>query len=66
MGKESCNTVSFEYLITFLHKIKLLLFQYVVESTAELVKFLFFFLRKISSELTSATNPPLFAEEDWP
>ena len=24
------------------------------------------FLRKISSELTSATNPPLFAEEDWP
>ena len=26
----------------------------------------FFFLRKISPELTSATNPPLFAEEDWP
>ena len=25
-----------------------------------------FFLRKISSELTSAANPPLFAEEDWP
>ena len=25
----------------------------------------FFFLRKISPELT-ATNPPLFAEEDWP
>ena len=25
-----------------------------------------FFLRKISPELTSATNPPLFAEEDWP
>ena len=26
------------------------------------------FLRKISPELTSATNPPLlfFAEEDWP
>ena len=24
------------------------------------------FLRKISSELTSAPNPPLFAEEDWP
>ena len=26
----------------------------------------FFFLRKISSELTSAANPPLLAEEDWP
>ena len=24
------------------------------------------FLRKISPELTSATNPPLFDEEDWP
>ena len=27
---------------------------------------LFFFFRKISPELTSAANPPLFAEEDWP
>ena len=27
---------------------------------------LFFFLRKISPELTSAANPSLFAEEDWP
>ena len=26
--------------------------------------FFFFFLRKISPELTSAANPPLFAEED--
>ena len=26
----------------------------------------FFFLRKISPELTSAANPPFFAEEDWP
>ena len=26
----------------------------------------FFFLRKITPELTSAANPPLFAEEDWP
>ena len=25
-----------------------------------------FFLRKISLELTSATSPPIFAEEDWP
>ena len=25
-----------------------------------------FYLRKISSELTSAANPLLFAEEDWP
>ena len=25
----------------------------------------FFFLRKISPEVTSAANPPLFAEEDW-
>ena len=24
------------------------------------------FLRTISPELTSAANPPLFAEEDWP
>ena len=28
--------------------------------------FIFIFLRKISPELPSATNPPLFAEEDWP
>ena len=28
--------------------------------------FVFFFLRKITLELTSAANPPLFAEEDWP
>ena len=27
--------------------------------------FSFFFLN-ISRELTSAANPPLFAEEDWP
>ena len=26
----------------------------------------FFFLRKISPELTFTANPPLFAEEDWP
>ena len=26
----------------------------------------FFFLRKISPELTPVANPPLFAEEDWP
>ena len=26
----------------------------------------FVFLRKISPELTSAANLPLFAEEDWP
>ena len=26
----------------------------------------FFFLRKISPELTSAANPPLCAEEAWP
>ena len=25
-----------------------------------------FFLRKISPELTSSANPPLFAEEAWP
>ena len=28
--------------------------------------FCFVFLKKISPELTSAANPPLFAEEDWP
>ena len=26
----------------------------------------FFFLRKINPKLTSAANPPLYAEEDWP
>ena len=26
----------------------------------------FFFSKKISPELTSMANPPLFAEEDWP
>ena len=31
----------------------------------KLYLFSFFFLRKISPELT-ATNPPLFADEDWP
>ena len=30
------------------------------------VLFCFFLLRKISPELTSAANSPLFAEEDWP
>ena len=28
--------------------------------------FFFFFLRNIDPELTSAANPPLVAEEDWP
>ena len=27
---------------------------------------IYLFLRKISPELTSAANPPRFAEEDWP
>ena len=27
---------------------------------------LLLFLRKINPELTSAANPPLFSEEDWP
>ena len=31
-----------------------------------LFKIIFIFLRKISPELTSAADPPLFAEEDWP
>uniref|UniRef100_A0A9L0IXI6 EEF1A lysine methyltransferase 2 n=1 Tax=Equus asinus TaxID=9793 RepID=A0A9L0IXI6_EQUAS len=31
-----------------------------------LVELVGFFLRKISPELISAANPPLFAEEDWP
>ena len=26
----------------------------------------FFLFKKISPELTSAANPPLFSEEDWP
>ena len=29
-------------------------------------QFYLFILRKVSPELTSAANPPLFAEEDWP
>ena len=28
--------------------------------------YFYFLLREISPELTSAANPPLFAEEDWP
>ncbi|WP_220492936.1 hypothetical protein, partial [Klebsiella pneumoniae] len=35
------------------------------ESLSYVLSFFFFFLRKISPELTTA-NPPLFAEEDWP
>ena len=31
-----------------------------------LVMFYFIFLRKLSPELTSATNPPLLTEEDQP
>ena len=31
-----------------------------------LLVYLFIYLRKISPELTSAANPPLFADEDWP
>ena len=48
------------------------IFQKPVKGTEELgrgpinARFFFFSLRKISPELTSATNPPLFAEEDWP
>ena len=30
------------------------------------IRLIFFFLRKISPELTSDANPPLFAKEDWP
>ena len=30
------------------------------------LQFPFLFLGKISPELTSSTNPPLFAKEDWP
>ena len=30
------------------------------------ILFIYFLLRKISPELTSAANPPLFAEGDWP
>ena len=34
-------------------------------STVSASQFVFYFW-KISLELTSAVNPPLFAEEDWP
>ena len=36
-----------------------------LKNKIQLSKF-YFILRKISHELTSATNLPLFAEEDWP
>ena len=32
----------------------------------ELLLFVCLFFGKISPELTSVANPPLFAEEDWP
>ena len=32
----------------------------------QMLVILLYFLRKISPELTSTANPPLFAEEDWP
>ena len=38
----------------------------ILTGTSSLALYLFIFLRKISPELTSAANPPLFAEEDWP
>ena len=43
--------------------------QYVMEpkeASPPVIYEAFSFLRKISPELTFATNPPLFAEEDWP
>ena len=36
-----------------------------VEMNTDMEK-IFFFLRKIKPKLTSAANPSLFAEEDWP
>ena len=37
-----------------------------IHSSTFSLAFFGFVLRKISPELTSAVNPPLFAEEDWP
>ena len=42
---------------TYVHVIYLLLFLFL---------FFLFFWRKIGPDLTSAANPPLFAEGDWP
>ena len=44
----------------------MLKFSCLSESLFKLITESFFFLRKIGPELTSAANPPLFAEEDWP
>ena len=38
----------------------------IIEDNTKLKRGVFFFLRKISPEVTSAANLPLFAEEDWP
>ena len=57
---ETCDALSHQIIVCSLKKI---LDQ---QFTSHLFFVVFFFLRKISPELTSAANPPLFAEEDWP
>ena len=43
-----------------------LLLNHATETTYAGFDAAFFFLRKLSPELTAAASPPLFAEEDWP
>ena len=59
-------TLNSRSLIVAAHKVKQTMVQDAGLLGARLGGILFFFLRKISPEITSAANPPLFAEEDWP
>ena len=52
-----------------LHFLTIIVFLYIYFSfsVSQFSLYVFFiFLRKIGPELTSAANPPLFAEKDWP
>ena len=65
------NTRTAEHFITTLlhHSLpedKFIEVQLLGQRVSSLLRFFFFFLRKMSPELTSAANSPLFAEEHWP
>ena len=60
-------TISYHYYITIaIYKAVYCLFPPPDDKFLFIYLFIYLFLRKMSRELTSATNPPLFAEEDWP